>query len=183
MGSAGRILIMPKGEYDESKTYEMLDMVSHGGTSWLAKQTTQGIEPNEDNTEHWHKMFDVPEAVRETAETVFGEKIKEVSANDIGAVSKGYTNAYYEGAVDSDETNFNTWLDGVITTMPNQSTINICFKCQTAISSMTYYGTLCKHDEGYATLMASTYRTDGKGVLHKVKFDGIWDDAKFLAYN
>lgn len=58
MASAGRILIMPKGNYDSSVTYEMLDLVKHNGTSWLAKKTTTGIEPSADNGEHWHSLLD-----------------------------------------------------------------------------------------------------------------------------
>lgn len=59
MASAGRILIMPKGNYDSSATYEMLDMVQHNGTSWVAKKTAKGIEPSAANSEHWHSMFDL----------------------------------------------------------------------------------------------------------------------------
>ena len=59
MASAGRILIMPKGDYDASVTYEMLDLVSYNGKSWLAKKTTVGIEPSEANNEHWQDMFNI----------------------------------------------------------------------------------------------------------------------------
>lgn len=59
MASAGRILIMPKGNYDSSATYEMLDMVHYNGTSWLAKKTATGIEPSAANSEYWHNMFDI----------------------------------------------------------------------------------------------------------------------------
>ena len=59
MASAGRILIMPKGNYDSSATYEMLDMVHYNGTSWLAKKTATGVEPSAANSEHWHNMFDI----------------------------------------------------------------------------------------------------------------------------
>lgn len=59
MASAGRILIMPKGNYDASATYEMLDMVYYNGTSWLAKKTSTGIEPSSANGDYWHKMFDI----------------------------------------------------------------------------------------------------------------------------
>ena len=58
MASAGRILIMPKGNYDSSVTYEMLDLVYYNGTSWLAKKTVKGIEPSETNNEHWQIVFD-----------------------------------------------------------------------------------------------------------------------------
>ena len=57
MAVAGRILIMPKGAYDSSLTYKMLDMVTHNGTSWLAKKTVTGIEPSEANEEYWHMLF------------------------------------------------------------------------------------------------------------------------------
>lgn len=59
MASAGRILIMPKGNYDSSATYEMLDMVHYNGTSWLAKKTAKDIEPSAANSEHWHNMVDL----------------------------------------------------------------------------------------------------------------------------
>jgi hypothetical protein len=63
MASAGRILIMPKGDYDASVTYEMLDLVSHNGKSWLAKKTSVGVEPSDANSEYWMDMFNI------TAET------------------------------------------------------------------------------------------------------------------
>ena len=59
MASAGRILIMPKGAYDASATYEMLDLVNHNGKSWLAKKTVNGIEPSDANSEHWQDMFKI----------------------------------------------------------------------------------------------------------------------------
>jgi len=58
MASAGRILIMPKGDYDSSATYEMLDLVKHNGTSWLAKKTATGIEPSAANSEYWQDVID-----------------------------------------------------------------------------------------------------------------------------
>lgn len=58
MASAGRILIMPKGDYDANSTYENLDLVKHKGTSWLAKKTAKGIEPSEANAEYWQDVFE-----------------------------------------------------------------------------------------------------------------------------
>ena len=56
MASAGRILIMPKGDWKEETEYEMLDLVYHNGTSWLAKRNVVGIEPSIDNHDDWMKM-------------------------------------------------------------------------------------------------------------------------------
>lgn len=105
MASAGRILIMPKGDYDSSTTYEMLDLVKHNGTSWLAKKTVVGIEPNETNAEYWHKLVD----------------IDDVSADSIGAIARsGY--GYYYGNVDELKTSGTycvaTFADGVSGTYP-----------------------------------------------------------------
>lgn len=57
MITAGRILIMPKGAYSADETYEMLDLVSHNGISWLAKKTSVGIEPSDANEEYWQNVF------------------------------------------------------------------------------------------------------------------------------
>ena len=59
MANAGRILIMPKGDYDASVTYEMLDLVFHNGTSWVAKKTVVNIEPSIDNNIYWQAMFNI----------------------------------------------------------------------------------------------------------------------------
>ncbi len=59
MASAGRILIMPKGDYDANVSYEMLDLVTHNNCAWLAKKECVGIEPNDNNKEYWQKLLDL----------------------------------------------------------------------------------------------------------------------------
>lgn len=54
--SAGRVLMIPKGEYDATATYTMLDVVSYQGKSYVAKQTTTGNAPT--NTTYWQLMVD-----------------------------------------------------------------------------------------------------------------------------
>lgn len=53
MASAGRILIMPKGDWSADTTYEMLDLVYYNGSSWICKKDVQGIEPTSTATEYW----------------------------------------------------------------------------------------------------------------------------------
>ena len=74
MASAGRILIMPKGDYNAETQYEMLDLVSHNGTSWLAKKTVKGIEPKTANKEYWQNMmgFDPSEYLKKTGGVING---------------------------------------------------------------------------------------------------------------
>ena len=54
--SAGRVLMIPKGDYDVTATYTMLDMVSYQGKTYVAKQTTTGNAPT--NTTYWQLMVD-----------------------------------------------------------------------------------------------------------------------------
>lgn len=55
MASAGRILIIPKGNYDASATYEMLDLVNYNGNTWICKQTSLGITPSEGD--YWQMIL------------------------------------------------------------------------------------------------------------------------------
>ena len=54
--SAGKVLMIPKGDYDPTATYTMLDVVSYQGKSYVAKQTTTGNAPT--NTTYWQLMID-----------------------------------------------------------------------------------------------------------------------------
>lgn len=88
MATAGRILIMPKGAYDASVTYQILDLVSYNGTSWLAKKTNVGITPSEENSEYWHNMFDLEiannlttEAAGKALDAAQGKKLADMFTN------------------------------------------------------------------------------------------------------
>lgn len=86
MASAGRILIMPKGDWNAETTYEMLDLVFHNGTSWLAKKDVVGIEPSEEHTEYWFKMceaVDLSAYVKVSEiDSIVEAKIKEYMENN-----------------------------------------------------------------------------------------------------
>lgn len=54
MVSAGRVLIVPKGEWTNLTSYEMLDLVSEGDKAYLARQASVGVRPSEDtNMTYW----------------------------------------------------------------------------------------------------------------------------------
>lgn len=52
--SAGRVLIIPKGDYNAATTYAMLDMVYYNGSSYVCKQPSTGNLPT--NTTYWQIM-------------------------------------------------------------------------------------------------------------------------------
>ena len=55
--SAGRVLILPKGEYDSTETYNLLDLVYYQRGSFLCKKTTTGNAPDlTQDTEYWMKI-------------------------------------------------------------------------------------------------------------------------------
>lgn len=59
--TAGRVLLMPKGDYDNTATYTTLDVVIYGGLPYVAKQTTTGNLPSD--TTYWQKLVDMPTQV------------------------------------------------------------------------------------------------------------------------
>ncbi len=85
MASAGRILIMPKGDYNAETTYEMLDLVFHGGTSWLARKEVIGIEPSGEHSEHWFKMCEATDLteVENRLKALESQMLASISLDDI----------------------------------------------------------------------------------------------------
>ena len=51
----GKVSVTPKGAYAAGTQYERLDAVSHGGGSWMALKTVQGVEPGTD-PESWMQL-------------------------------------------------------------------------------------------------------------------------------
>lgn len=49
--SLGRITVAPKGEYSSITEYSPLDLVTYGGSSYIAKQACVGKTPG--NTDYW----------------------------------------------------------------------------------------------------------------------------------
>ena len=84
----GRVLPIFTGEYDNNKTYNNLDVVLYNGSSYVAKNTTQGNLPTDEN--HW--------AIVALAGTISPEQVEEVEQQIIEYVqSQGYV-------IDSDYT-------------------------------------------------------------------------------
>ena len=54
--SAGRVLLIPKGDWNASTTYTGLDWVRHNGAAWVCKNTCTNIEPTEANSANWQMM-------------------------------------------------------------------------------------------------------------------------------
>lgn len=48
--SAGRVLPLPKDAYDAKETYNLLDIVSYGKGSYIAKKTSIGVTPGTDDS-------------------------------------------------------------------------------------------------------------------------------------
>lgn len=53
MNDAGRIGFVIRGDYNETETYDFLDLVYFEGASYVAKKETMGNEPVHNN-EYWH---------------------------------------------------------------------------------------------------------------------------------
>lgn len=56
MADVGRVLIIPKGDYDSNTEYEMLDVVFYSGSSWIAKKKTKGVSPSDSVKDVWMRL-------------------------------------------------------------------------------------------------------------------------------
>ena len=54
--SAGRVLLIPKGDWNAETTYTGLDWVRHNGAAWVCKNTCTNVEPTETNSANWQIM-------------------------------------------------------------------------------------------------------------------------------
>ncbi len=69
---AGRVMPLPKGEYDSETTYRILDIVSYGNATYMAKTTTTGNLPT--NTSYWQEIVS---AVGTMSKTVYDPNNRE----------------------------------------------------------------------------------------------------------
>lgn len=51
--SAGRVLLISKGDWNAETTYDGLDWVRHNGAAWVCKNTCTNVEPTEENSDNW----------------------------------------------------------------------------------------------------------------------------------
>lgn len=88
--------------------------------------------------------------------------------------------ASYYSNNDTDETNFNAWLDARLSEMASGSVLGVKVNCYPAINGVTLFGMLYKHDTTnlYATLTLSTYAA---GTFKKIKTNGTWLDTAALS--
>ena len=108
MAVAGKILIMPKGEWDSSASYKILDLVTHNNVAWLAKKTVTGIEPGEETEEYWFKFVDAVEMQDKKVAELEGEitslkdNVSKVQEN-LGELKLSYVDGTYYVQYGEDE--------------------------------------------------------------------------------
>ena len=113
---AGKIMIRPRGEYNPSEVYDILDVVKHNNKPWICRQNNVlGVEPDEDNAEFWMLLIDV---IISDADTVDG-----LHAKDFAKASESwpiYTRLQDIGLTVGKET-----MTAIATALPNQSVLHI----------------------------------------------------------
>lgn len=89
--SAGRVLIIPRGEYSSETTYQMLDLVRYGSGTFICKKTSLGNTPDyEQDTEYWQLLVlsgDVA-GVKGNAEEEYRRGLVNIDYDDLGIDSE-----------------------------------------------------------------------------------------------
>lgn len=87
--NAGRLGFDIKGFYDNTVTYDFLDVVYYNNSSYVAKKLTVGNEPNENN-EYWQilarGLADAVTGVKGEKETEYRSGKVNITAEDVGAL-------------------------------------------------------------------------------------------------
>ena len=106
--SAGRVLLIPKGDWNANTTYTGLDWVRHNGAAWVCKNTCTNIEPTLENADNWQMMARDGDGV--TADTALSDTSTNAVQNkvvksyvDNNAIFKYSTKNEYDTAVANNE--------------------------------------------------------------------------------
>ena len=75
--SAGRVLLIPKGDWNANTTYTGLDWVRHNGAAWVCKNTCTNIEPTLENADNWQMM------ARDGSQIIVDAEISDQSENPV----------------------------------------------------------------------------------------------------
>ena len=102
MASAGRILILPKGTWDNLASYDMLDMVTASNNkAYLARKASVGVNPTTDDGTYW-QMFGSSVAADGT--TIVDDGSGNISVNiDNDTIKYDSTNGYLYVDIDPDK--------------------------------------------------------------------------------
>ena len=99
MNDAGRIGFVIKGEYNNTETYDFLDVVYYGNSSYVAKKLTVGNTPA-DNNEYWQALAKVPVSavlgVKGNAENVYRTGNVNLTPENIGALSNTKEGRFFQ---------------------------------------------------------------------------------------
>ena len=84
--SAGRVLLIPKGEWNSTTEYSNLDIVHHNTSTWVCKKTCIGVEPSDAQTSYWQAMAkDATEQIATTSTNGLMSASDKTKLNSIAA--------------------------------------------------------------------------------------------------
>lgn len=115
MVSAGRILILPQGDWNNSTMYNMLDLVSYNGITWLCKRQCVGITPSVEQAEYWQQFGSAaPIASTSVAGLVMPDGTTITIDSTTGAIAVPIARTNGVGLVKPDGTSITIDANGVI---------------------------------------------------------------------
>lgn len=109
----GKVLLTPKGNYNGSTAYEILDVVTYNGSSYVAKQSTTGNAPTDGQTNTYWQLLAYG------AEGGSGSST-DVRINDVSITNNDIANILTEGNYDGTSNKLATMSE--IPTVPQIST-------------------------------------------------------------
>lgn len=190
----GKVSCTPKGDYNEATAYVVLDIVAHGGGSYMALQNVQGVTPSNDGV-NWMRLAapgekgdkgDTGDTGPQGAKGDTGEKGDKGDTGDTGP--QGIPGASAGFGTPSATVDESTGTPGVEVTASGPDTAKVFSFTFTGLKGETGQtgGTGPKGDPG--TSVASIQRTSGTGAAGTTDTYTMYDSddeaiGTFTVYN
>lgn len=109
----GKVAIMPKGEFNELTEYQVLDLVTYQGSSYISLQKTTGNLPTDE--EYWQLVAEKGDKGEQGIQGVQGVQGEKGDKGDTGEIP--------EGTIESDD------VDSieVVETLPDVEQTNVLY--------------------------------------------------------
>ena len=139
MATAGRVAIVPKGDYNSATTYKKLDMVRYKNSVYVAKKASTGVLPT--NTEYWmHSIENVTQEqydalVNGTTPVGDSKKLNGKGENELSVANADTVNGFkvYKSLSELGLTEATATAESIVNAMQNDSML--LHRCSTAATS------------------------------------------------
>lgn len=173
--SAGKIMPLPRGPYDATATYNILDMVTLNNKLWVAKKSgVKGVTPSDDAAE-WMMAVDGTTDVK-GLETTVNEKFSEIDTKFTGYDADLNTLHTQSNTTETNVRNLSTTVGNLNTSVSGLST-----RCSNNENSINTLTTRCSNLENRTSRVYENVRNNGNKISVGCYIDNMMANTTSLS--